>query len=260
MASFSILHGCQELKNLAIDVQPHFMGKTQTMRASKDQKTQRILVLNAKGGCGKTTVATNLACQFANEGHSTALIDYDPQCSSSQWLEIRPSHLPVIHSISAHRNNMRSTSVWHLKVPTGTTHIVVDTPARLEDMTAVKLIREADTVLIPVIASPIDIRAATQFIEKLLKSPELRNSDKRIAVIGNRSRKNSKFYKSLHTFLETYNIPFLNSLRATQNYVLAAEKGVGVQELKLKSAQPDVEHWHSLVRWIEKDYSPQPYA
>jgi chromosome partitioning protein len=248
------------IKKSASDYNPHFMGKTHTMRASKDQKTQRILVLNAKGGCGKTTVATNLACQFANEGHSTALIDYDPQCSSSQWLEMRPSHLPIIHSISAHRNNIRTTSVWHLKVPVGTTRIVVDTPARLEEMTAIKLIREADTVLIPVIASPIDIRAATQFIEKLLKSPELRNSNKRIAVIGNRSRKDSKSYKSLNAFLEIHKLPFLSSLRATQNYVRAAEEGIGVQELKLKSAQLDVEHWHSLVRWIENDHSPQAHS
>ncbi len=231
------------------------MGKPRTMRASKDQNTQRILVLNAKGGCGKTTVATNLACQFANEGHDTALIDYDPQCSSTEWLEMRPSHLPAIHSISAHHNH-RTTSVWHLRVPQGTTRIVVDTPARLADMSAVKLVREADTILIPVIASSIDIRAAIPFIEKLLKSPELRGSSKRIAVIGNRSRKNSKSYKSLVSFLQTHNIPFLTSLRATQNYVRAAEEGVGIQELALKSTQIDIEHWQSLARWIESGSAP----
>lgn len=226
------------------------------MRASDIHKSHRILVLNAKGGCGKTTVATNLACQFASEGHNTALIDYDPQCSSSQWLETRPQHLPAIHSISASKQKGHITSVWHLKVPTGTTRIVVDTPARLESMTAIKLIREADTVLIPVIASAIDIRAATQFIESVLKSPEIRNSNKRLAVIGNRVRKNSKSYKALCLFLEALEIPFLTSLRDTQNYVRAAEEGVGVQELKLKSAQPDSLQWHSLARWIENGQLP----
>jgi len=230
---------------------PHFMGNIDTMRASSNQKSQRILVLNAKGGCGKTTVATNLACQFANKGHSTALIDYDPQCSSTQWLEMRPNHLPTIHSISSHARKTHITSAFHLKVPTGTTRIVVDTPARLESITAIKLIREADTVLIPVIASAIDTRAATQFIESVLKSPEVRNSNKRIAVVGNRVRKNTKSYKALSAFLEALDVPFLTSLRDTQNYVRAAEEGIGIQELKLKSAQQDIEHWHSLVRWIE---------
>ena len=227
------------------------------MRASTIQKSHRILVLNAKGGCGKTTVATNLACQFAIEGHATALIDYDPQCSSTQWVEARPPHLPVIHSISAQRQKGQVTSVWHLRVPAGTTRVVVDTPARLEAMTAVRLIREADTVLIPVIASPIDIRAATQFIESLLKSPDLRHANTRIAVVGNRVRKKSKSYQTLCAFLASLDIPFLNSLRDTQNYVLAAEEGLGVQELQLKSAQTDCQHWHSLVRWIENGQLPQ---
>ncbi|EGG98234.1 putative partition-related protein [gamma proteobacterium IMCC2047] len=134
---------------------------------------------------------------------------------------------------------------------------MVDTPARLADMSAVKLVREADTILIPVIASSIDIRAAIPFIEKLLKSPELRGSSKRIAVIGNRSRKNSKSYKSLMSFLQTHSIPFLTSLRATQNYVRAAEEGVGIQELALKSSQIDIEHWHTLARWIESGSAPE---
>lgn len=232
------------------------MGKIHTMRASGNQKPQRILVLNAKGGCGKTTVATNLACQFACEGHITALIDYDPQCSSTQWLEARPNHLPYIHSISAHTQKAHVTSAWHLKVPMGTTHIVIDTPARLESISAIKLVREADVVLIPVIASPIDIRAAAKFIESVLKSPEVRNSNKRIAVLGNRVRKNSKSYKALSEFLEALDIPFLTSLRDTQNYVRAAEEGVGIQELNLKSARQDMEHWQSLARWIEQCGSP----
>lgn len=229
------------------------MDMTLTMRASKSQNTQRILVLNAKGGCGKTTVATNLACQFANEGHSTTLIDYDPQCSSTEWLEMRPSHLPAIHSIAAHRNNSRTTSAWHFRIPQDTTRVVVDTPARLDDMTAIKLIREADTVLIPVIASSIDVRAATRFIENLLKSPELRNSHKRIAVIGNRAHTDNKSFASLQCFLKTHSIPFLTSLRATKNYIRAAEEGIGVQELALKNTQIDVDLWRSLVRWIESD-------
>ena len=49
-----------------------------------------ILVTNAKGGCGKSTLATNLAAYYASEGYETALADYDPQQSALAWLEQRP--------------------------------------------------------------------------------------------------------------------------------------------------------------------------
>ncbi|MCG7961877.1 MAG: ParA family protein, partial [Candidatus Thiodiazotropha taylori] len=48
---------------------------------------KRLLILNSKGGCGKTTIATNLAGYYASAGTPTALFDYDPQGSSHRWLE-----------------------------------------------------------------------------------------------------------------------------------------------------------------------------
>ena len=152
------------------------------MRVIQAQRPHRVLVLNAKGGCGKTTVATNLACQYATENEQTVLIDYDPQASSTHWLQARPKSLPPIHCVTAFLNNNQVTRTWQLKVPDGTTRIVVDTPARLETITASKLVKEADTILIPVLASPIDIRAATQFIAELMRYPDLKNEDRKSVV------------------------------------------------------------------------------
>ena len=222
------------------------------MRVIQGQRPHRVLVLNAKGGCGKTTVATNLACQYATENEQTVLIDYDPQASSTHWLQARPESLPPIHCVTAFISNSQVTRTWQLKVPHGTTRIVVDTPARLDTITASKLVKEADTILIPVLASPIDVRAATQFIAELMRYPEIKRANKRIAVLGNRIRRNSKAYGELLNFLEDHQIPFITSLRDTQNYVRAAEEGMGVQELAGRSARVDQAQWHSLVRWIEQ--------
>ena len=62
----------------------------------------KIMVLNAKGGCGKTTIATTLACYFVSNGYSTALMDFDPQQSSNRWLKVRSPEQPRIKLLMAH--------------------------------------------------------------------------------------------------------------------------------------------------------------
>src|SRR5947209_7935217 len=45
-----------------------------------------ITVINAKGGCGKSTIAMSVAAGLARRGHRTLLIDMDPQAQVTQWL------------------------------------------------------------------------------------------------------------------------------------------------------------------------------
>ena len=72
-----------------------------------DPQARRILVINGKGGCGKTTIATNLAVAYASAGHVVALMDNDPQASSSYWAEQRDPELPDVHLVEAHRSVLR---------------------------------------------------------------------------------------------------------------------------------------------------------
>ncbi len=59
---------------------------------------KRILVANAKGGCGKTTLVTNIAAYLAVNKNTVAIIDHDPQGSSTQWLSVRNEKLPQVLS------------------------------------------------------------------------------------------------------------------------------------------------------------------
>ena len=215
---------------------------------------QRILVINSKGGCGKTTITTNLACAYASQGFKTALMDHDPQGSSTRWLKLRPSDKPLITGINVHkRQAANQTLAYHLRVPHDTERLIIDAPAGVTGQQLRDLVKTVDTILIPVLPSPIDIHSATYFIKDLLLIGNVRQNGVRIGVVANRTRKQTLVYKSLELFLNSLRLPFIGSVRDTQNYVHAFERGVGVHEMWDKRVEQDRTHWIPIINWLEKN-------
>jgi len=213
-----------------------------------------ILVLNSKGGCGKTTIATNLASYFAGLGMQTAMVDYDPQGSSTKWNRIRSEDRPTIHAIAAYREtrSANATRAWQLAPPAGTERVVIDAPAGVHGFHLEDYVRRVDTILIPVLPSSIDIYAASDFIRDLLLVGRARVHKTRLAVVANRVRARTNSYLALRNFLHTLNIPFIAALRDTQNYVRAAEQGIGIHDLPSHLVQRDIEQWQSLLDWLDQ--------
>lgn len=214
---------------------------------------EKIIVLNSKGGCGKTTIATNLASLYSREGFTTALMDYDPQGSSLRWLKVRPKESPEVYAVpAARRQKSTATLSWQLRVPAETSRIIIDAPAGVDDFQLQDFVRQADTILVPVLPSPIDIHAATRFIETLLLVGKVRQHGVRVGVVANRVKQNTRIYRSLQRFLDTLKLPLITTLRDTQHYVRAAERGIGVHELWDKRADTDREQWQPLWQWLER--------
>ncbi len=213
---------------------------------------QRTIVLNPKGGCGKTTIATNLAAWYAQR-FNTALLDYDPQASSAHWLDRRGHDWPVIEGVRAYERHVPNvTRAWLTHNPQ-LERVVIDAPAAVAGHQLVDMVKRVDTILIPVQPSPIDIQAAADFVRDLLLEGKVRAMDVRVGVVANRVRTNTRIYASLQRFLASLRLPFLTSLRDTQNYVKAADQGVGIHELADRSVSKDVEQWEPLVRWLEHE-------
>ncbi len=219
---------------------------------------KRIVVLNPKGGSGKTTLAINLASYYASCQQKPVLMDFDPQGSSVRWVKKRQQAQAPIHFIAAFENDARTTRAFQMRVPPGTTHLIVDTPAALGSPRMPEITRDADKVIVPVLPSDIDIHACSRCIRDLLLVAKIRREDDRIGVVANRIRRNTLTYQSLIRFLQTLGIPIITTIRDSQNYVRGAELGIGVHEMKSYIAREDVEQWVPLIDWLEKPAANAP--
>lgn len=213
---------------------------------------QKIVLLNPKGGSGKTTLATNLASHFAVSGLRPTLMDMDAQGSSTRWLSKRETGVLHIHGIAAYERNARVTRSFATRLPLDTQRLVVDTPAALSAQDLPDITRNATAILVPVLPSDIDIHAAARCISSLLLVAKVKREEQRIAVIANRVKKNTVMYKSLMRFLETLDIPVVTTLRDSQNYIRASEKGIGLFEMKSRTVREDLDQWLPLVGWLEQ--------
>lgn len=208
--------------------------------------------MNTKGGCGKTTVATNLASFCASQGYTTDLFDYDAQGSSSHWLKARSGDLPAIRGVAAHQPPQAGmTRAWQLRVSAQACFVIKDTPAGHTGIDLADRVNEADVILIPVLPSAIDIHSTANFIRDLLLVGKARARNKRIAIIANRTRVRTRSLEKLERFLRNLDIPVIAHIRDTQHYVRAAEQGIGVCELNEPAARKDVPPWAGILAWIQ---------
>lgn len=209
---------------------------------------RHIIVMNAKGGCGKSTLATNIASYYADAGQSVALADYDPQRSSLDWLERRPDYRPKIAGIAGFDSGLRS-------LPRNADMLVIDAPARSHGKELTDLVRHAETIIVPILPSTIDIQATDRFIDELKSVSKVERKQAKVGVLANRVRENTLIFDELDDHLTRMRVPYVASLREAQNYVRAYTRGIGIHELPEYLAWPDWEQWEPLISWINSKRS-----
>ena len=202
-----------------------------------------ILVTNAKGGCGKSTLATNLAAYYASEGYETTLADYDPQQSALAWLEERPEDYGEITGLPAYESGLKG-------LPRTTEILVIDAPARSHGKELTELVRRAESILVPVLPSPIDIKAAQAFVDELMNVHKVADRKARVAVVANRVRDNTLIFDELDEYLDSLKAPYVATLREAQNYIRAYQRGLGIHELPPYLAWPDWDQWDPILEWL----------
>lgn len=192
-----------------------------------------LAILSGKGGAGKTTLAVHLAVASEHAGHSTAIIDLDPQASAFSWKSTRPdeAHTPVV--ISAHAT--RLSEILETAREKGVDLTIIDTAPHAETP-ALAAARAASLVLIPCRPAIFDLRSirTTVDITRLAGVPALVVLNA-VPARGNRAAE-------ARSAIATYNIPcapfelghrvaYVNSVTSGQTAQEIDPKGKASQEI-----------------------------
>ena len=203
-----------------------------------------VMVINSKGGSGKTTIAINIAAYYANKGFDTTLVDLDPQKSSLTWLSKRPISKAKIKGVTSYQKPVKRHKKENVIV-------VFDVPAAVHGTRLETYIKKAQKIVVPVLPSPIDMEAAREFIRNLKSMGPVIRKQIRIGLVANRCRANTNIFLELDNYLiREKGVPYITAFRDNTNYISCARRGLGVFEMGEAATAQDREEWKPLIRWI----------
>ena len=204
-----------------------------------------ILVANPKGGCGKTTLATNLAGYLASQNHRVVMWDLDQQKSSLNWLALRSSELPTITRLGLERGEA-SQSIMEKN-----DWLVLDSPAGIHGKNLSHALKLAHKILVPIQPSVFDMVTTRDFIDRLMEEKTIQRHKAFIGIVGMRVDPRTRAASTLEQFLSQYDLPILTYLRDTMMYVNSAFNGKSIFDLPFHQAERDLIQWQPLTKWLK---------
>ncbi len=218
------------------------------------------LVINPKGGSGKTTVTINLASYFASLDVPTAVMDYDPQGSSLNWLRLRSPQAPRIHAANAARHQGVQLRSMAMYVPGQIRQLIIDAPAGASGLVLQEMLDRANCIIVPVPPSPIDIHATANFVADVLSTARMQSRKLPVAIVANKVRRSMPQYAPFDWFLNTLKLPLLARLVDSDVYLRAAEAGVGIFEMEPGLAIAERRQFMPIAEWVQSHATPRGEA
>ena len=169
-----------------------------------------------------------------------------------RWLEKRAAHPAVVHGIAAPDARPADVMSGSAEIPAESTRLIFDLPAGIPLDNLYTYTHLADSILIPIAPSSIDVHAATQLIAELLLDVQLDRRENKVAIIANRVRSNTRSFQMLKRFLSSLEIPVISVLRDSQAYVAASGAGVGICEFPLYRVRDEIIAWKAILSWLDR--------
>ncbi len=207
---------------------------------------RKVLLASSKGGCGKSTIATQLAAAWAHAGKRTALVDLDPQQSSFRWCRRRPPSVPVVLGLEGTRRN------WSARLPADTQRVIIDTPAGTQPADLEPSLDTLDAILVPVLPSPFDLDASERFLTELVALAPVRRGAVQVGVVGNRLKPWTRSTQSALAQMRRFPVPLVGELRDSSGYAMLSGLGKGVFDFQSEQARSHQDDWAPVLRWLKR--------
>jgi len=183
----------------------------------------KIAVANLKGGCGKSTLALNLASGLEKRG-KTILLDVDPQGTLEHWLKETFEGMPNVKNASKNVKKIISDSEKNYDF------VVADCPPSLESGHTQEVLKEVDLLLIPVLPSPPDLWSSVHMVDAV-KEAQKKNTKLKAKLVRNQVETRSALSKAMRQAIEFCGLPALeSSLARRASYRWAALEGISVYQ------------------------------
>jgi chromosome partitioning protein len=204
------------------------------------------LVASSKGGCGKSTLVTQLASHWAQVGKHAAIVDADRQGSSFRWAALRPDNVPGVLAFEGGRRSLQ-------KLPPDTDQLLVDTPAGSRERDLEPYLELANVMLVPVLPSSFDLDATLAFTEELRAINRIHRGKLPVALVANRLKPWTHASQDAVDQLAGQSpFPVVAQLRDSQAYVLLAGLGKGIFDYHSEQVRSHQQDWKPLLRWIKR--------
>lgn len=206
----------------------------------------KILVASSKGGCGKSTLATNLAAHFAQSGKNTAIVELDRQGSSLRWAQRRPDTVPGVLGIEGLKKR------WATQLPPDTERVIVDSPAGAHRAELEPLLEEVDAMIVPVLPSTIDLDATQAYLKELAAIPRIKRGKVPVALVANRLKPWTNASQEAVVAMKEFPFPVVAQLRDSQGYVVLTGLGKSIFDYHSQNVGEHQHDWAPLLRWLKK--------
>jgi chromosome partitioning protein len=222
------------------------MKKQNPATISSVSQPKILVVLNGKGGVGKTTTSINVAALFA-ERQRVLLVDADPQGSANWWVQQNEETMQFDTKVVSDLHSLRE-----LQQQAEYRVVVVDMPPALDSAALEIVIPVADYLLLPTPPAPMDLAALIQTVKQVVLPSGIAH---RVLLTRVNPRSLREAEEAQQTLIEC-GIPVCKSVvRSYKAHERAALEGLPISQWTGKNADQAAADYRNVVDEIGKDWS-----